>query len=310
MATAIAGVQAKNSEIKNVGIKAVAAFLVAKLTAHVIWGGILGSLGSVFAPSLVFRGSLVMVLSVYMVGVGLAMWEVHPFFRRFLIQTPRFLGKYIRATAKNGEMVAPAILGFLTVFIPCGITQAMMTQSLTSGSFINGATILGVFVLGTTPTFALIGLALTKIGEAVQKYLQKAAAIIVVGMAVWTFNTGLVMVGSPVNGQVIAREVYCGLAYCEEISDLTIASEVKIEINQDGYRTNHAVIKSGETIKVKLVNNGGAGCQQDFTIPSLNISKLVPPGSSAELEFVAPGPGVLAYSCGMGMYGGQFRVVE
>jgi uncharacterized protein len=311
LATAIAGVQAKNIQEKNIGLKAVITFLVAKLAVHIIWGGILVGIGTVFVPSIILRGSIVMVLAVYMAGVGLAMWEAHPFFRRFLIQTPGFLRKYIRNTARSGEMIAPALLGAFTVFIPCGITQAMMAASLTSGSALNGALILGVFVVGTTPTFAVIGLTLAKIGEAAQNYLRKAAAVIVVGMAVWTFNSGLVIVGSPINGQVITQGIYCGLAYCKDNSRSEAAvNDVNIEINQTGYKTDHDVILAGKTIKVNLVNSGGSGCQQEFTIPSLNISRLVPPGTKAELEFKAPEePGILAYSCGMGMYRGQFKVV-
>ena len=61
-----------------------------------------------------------------MIGNALRMFNVHPIFRYFSVEPPKFITRYIRRTAKGTDTATPLFLGALTVFIPCGVTQAMM----------------------------------------------------------------------------------------------------------------------------------------------------------------------------------------
>src|SRR3989344_3895809 len=146
----------------RVEVKEVLAFLAAKLVAYTLLGAGLGWLGAVLQMTPVSRAIFQGVVAAYMVGVGLAMLEVHPFFRRFLVSTPRFLGRWIRQQSKSERFFMPAVLGAATVFIPCGTTQAMMALALATGKPVWGAAVLGVFVIGTSPLFMVLGLAVAK----------------------------------------------------------------------------------------------------------------------------------------------------
>src|SRR3989304_143509 len=54
------------------------------------------------------------------------------------------------------KITAYTLLGALLVFIPCGITQAMMATALGTGSMAMGAALMFAFVLGTSPIFFIV----------------------------------------------------------------------------------------------------------------------------------------------------------
>ena len=46
------------------------------------------------------------------------------------------------------------------------------------------------------------------------------------------------------------------------------------------------------------------GCVRSFVIPSLGVEQILPVSGETRIELGTLPPGVLAYSCGMGMYTG------
>ena len=282
-------------------------FLVSKLAAYVVLGLVLGGAGAVLQFTPVTRAIIQGVVAVYMLGVGLSMLEVHPIFRYFIISTPRFLNKIIRNQSKSSEWFGPALLGLMTVFIPCGTTQAMMALAVGSGKPLSGAVIMGTFVLGTIPVFAVVGMAAAKLGE----NFRKIAAWSVVGVALWSMNAALVLGGSPISAQKAWAGVECIISYCGPTVAGVATNLVNVEIRSNGYKLDNPVIKAGSDITLKLENTTGNGCQQVFTLPKLGLNKIVPMGQKGVLAFKAPDkPGTLDFSCGMGMYRGQFTVVN
>ena len=145
------------------------AFLVAKLTAYTVLGALLGTLGSFFSLSIEFRAILQIAVAVFMVGTALNILEVHPMFRYFVIQPPKFLTRLVRKQSRSQSMFAPALLGAFTIFIPCGTTQAMMALAVASGKPIFGAAIMFAFILGTSPVFFYPWLLCNKIGGHVSR---------------------------------------------------------------------------------------------------------------------------------------------
>ena len=284
-------------------------FLISKLVAYTILGLILGWLGSKLQFSPQFFGWLQAIVAVYMLGVGLSMLGVHPIFRYFVIQPPRFLTRMVRNQAKAGTIFAPAALGAMTVFIPCGTTQAMMALAVASGNPVWGAAILGTFVLGTSPLFMGLGMAMSKLGDMFRERFLRYAAWVVVGMAVWGGNSAAVVLGSPVTIQGVLARAECAISYCEGQVAGMVSDRVTVEINKSGYSVSNSV-RAGDEVKMTLVNTDGRGCQQAVTIPSLGISKIVRPGQSQEISFKAPQkPGELLIACAMGMYTGSIKII-
>jgi sulfite exporter TauE/SafE len=289
-------------------------FLIAKLTAYTILGFLLGLLGSTFQLSLTAKIIMQFAVAIFMIGTALNILNVHPLFRYFIIQPPRFLTRLIRKESKSTNVFAPAILGAFTVFIPCGTTQAMMALAIGSGNPLYGAAILFAFVLGTSPVFFLLGYFATKLGDRLQQKFMKFAAFAIILLAIFNANNALALTGSNFTLDKIGSGLWCAVSYCDSSNNPApsgnAVSEANLAIESDGYNPSSLTVKAGSTVKLHLKNTNGAGCVQAFTIPSLGVQKIVAVGNSDTVTFTAPKkPGPVAFMCSMGMYRGVINVI-
>ncbi|HZE87202.1 MAG TPA: sulfite exporter TauE/SafE family protein [Methylomirabilota bacterium] len=292
------------------------AFLIAKLVAYTILGFLLGLFGSAFQLSFTAKTIMQVAVAIFMIGTALNILNVHPIFRYFVIQPPRFLTRIIRKESKSKSVFAPALLGAFTVFIPCGTTQAMMAFSIASANPLYGAAILFAFVLGTSPVFFLLGYFATKLGDAMQQKFMKVAAFAIILLAVFNINNAIALTGSNFTLEEIGTGLFCLVSYCDTNAIGTAKAvgqatdQANIMIESTGYNPDNLTVKAGSTVTLHLKNNGGAGCTQAFTIPSLGVQKVVPLGSSDTITFTAPNKtGQIAFMCSMGMYRGTINVI-
>ena len=310
--------QREEEKLKN-GLKSggnalpIISFLAAKLIAYTALGFLLGSLGSVFQLSITLKVIMQIAVGIFMLGTAFNILEVHPIFRYFVIQPPRFLTRLIRKQSKSQDIFAPAILGSLTIFIPCGTTQAMMALAIASGSPITGAAILFAFVLGTSPVFFVLGFFAAKLGDMFQQRFMRIAAFAIILLAIFNINNAIALSGSSLTLENISKNVWCTFAICESNAygkTSEINNNPTITIQSLGYNPNIINVKAGARVKLKLVNTTGTSCVQAFTIPSLGIQKVVPPGTTGEVDFTAPTtPGQIQFMCSMGMYRGVINVL-
>ena len=289
------------------------AFLIAKLIAYSVLGFLLGWFGSFFQLTTQIRAILLIVVAVFMVGTAFNILEIHPIFRYFVIQPPRFLTRLVRKQSKSQTLFAPAILGAFTIFIPCGTTQAMMALAIASGSPLLGAATLFAFVLGTSPVFFILGFFATKLGDIFQQKFMRLAAFAIILLAVFNINNAVALTGSKFTLENMSKNIWCVFTVCE-VGNTASVSQINnnptITIQSLGYNPNNISVKAGAQVKLKLVNIGGTSCVQAFTIPSLGIQKVVPPGSSGEVDFTAPSsPTQIAFMCTMGMFRGVINVL-
>ena len=286
-------------------------FLIAKLTAYTILGLLLGQLGSFFTLSITTRVIMQVAVVVFMLGTAFNILNVHPIFKYFIIQPPKFLTRLVRKQSKSQDMFAPAILGAFTIFIPCGTTQAMMALAIASGSPIIGAAILFAFILGTSPVFFILGFFATKFGDVLEKQFMKIAAFVLIILSVFNLNNAIALTGSNYTLENTVKNIYCTLWFCDAPNQNTTAvSETTITITSASYVPNTITVKRGTNVTLHLVNKDGASCIQAFTIPSLGIQKIVPLGSSGTVQFTTPNTvGQIPFMCSMGMYRGVINVI-
>ena len=299
------------------------AFLIAKLIAYTVLGALLGLLGSFFNLSIELRAVLQIAVAVFMIGTACNILNIHPIFRYFVIQPPKFLTRLVRKQSRSESIFAPALLGAFTIFIPCGTTQAMMALAVASGKPLYGAAILFAFILGTSPVFFILGYFATKLGDMFQAKFMKLAAISIIFLAIFNVDNASALLGSPLTlengaGTIgnFANGLWCTVSWCgkDGFGDRVqgkITANPTIYITATGYNPNTIIIKAGTKVTLHLKNTGGIGCTQAFTIPSLGIQKIVPTGSSDTLTFTAPSQaGTLPFMCSMGMYRGQFTIAS
>lgn len=288
-------------------------FLIAKLIAYTVFGFLLGSLGSVLQLSVSTQVILQVAVAIFMIGTAFNLLDVHPIFRYFVIQPPRFLTRLVRKQSKSSDLFAPAILGAFTVLIPCGTTQAMMALAIASGSATLGAGVMFAFVLGTSPIFFLLGYFTTKLGDTLHQQFLRVAAVAILFLALFNINNAIALSGSSYTIENMWSSFYCTVSYCygpTAVANAAVANDVTLHITESGYTPGNITVKAGQPVTMKLVNDNGQGCIQSFTIPSLNIQKVVPVGSSDTLSFIAPNtPGQVPFMCSMGMYRGVINVI-
>lgn len=298
---------------KTMGI--VIVFLIGKILAYTVLGLILGWVGSYFQMTVATRVALMIAASFFMIATALNLIDAHPFFRFFVIQPPRFLYTLARSQAKNVDWFAPFIVGTLTIFLPCGTTQAMMIQALQFGNPIVSASILLAFTIGTVPLFLLFGVLIQAASTVFTKYFAPIAAVLVFGLAIWNLSNAAALVGLDGTVRRAIRPLYCQIAFCDDLVGTTIIGTAEatttpvITINASSYTIDNPHIKAGSEVKLLVKNVRGGGCIQFFTIPKLGIEQVVPLGKDATITFTVPQEkGDLPFMCSMGMYRGKFIV--
>lgn len=287
-------------------------FLIAKLVAYTILGLILGWVGSVLQLSLTVKIIMQVFVAIFMIGTALSILNVHPFFHYFIIQPPRFLTRMIRRKSKSGDLFAPALLGVFTIFVPCGVTQAMIALAIASGSSLSGAAIMFAFVLGTTPIFFILGYFTAKLGDYFHQKFMRLVAFAIIILAIFNLNNSIALTGSSFTLENAWQNIVCTVSWCNletSAAGLTASNNVTITIDSNGYSPNRINIKAGEQITVNLVNKGGGGCAQAFTIPSYGIQRVVANGMTDKVTFTAPESGDVSFMCSMGMFRGSFHVI-
>lgn len=282
----------------------VVSFLIARLFAYTLFGFALGWLGEIVQPSLATKVVFQFAVALFMIGTALNMLNIHPIFRYFVIQPPKSLMKIVRNQSKSEHIFGPAILGACTVFIPCGATQAMMAYAMTTGSALTGAVTMFTFILGTSPLFFILGYSLRTVQASARANLNTITAIALILLALYNMNGALSLSGYTLTPSNVSS--------VKTSTDVPVVTSATIYFTPSGYITEPAAIymKGGSSVRIKLVNKDGAGCIQAFTIPSLGIQRVIPVGSTDEIQLTIPkGAATLPFMCSMGMYRGTINIL-
>ncbi len=302
----------------------IVAFLAAKLLAYTLLGFLLGLVGQVFQLSPYARAFLQIAIGIFMLGNALRMLNVHPIFRYFVFEPPAFLRRKLRKTAQGADdsLLTPFFLGFMTVLIPCGVTQAMMAVALSAGSPIEGAALMFAFTLGTSPVFFAVAYFATQLGAKVEKHFMRFAAVVVLILALVTIDSGITLAGSPVSFTrafnsilVPSQGVQAEAPSQGPIEPATSApqanpsssdgSVITVKVENYGYNPDVIHAKAGEPITLRLVSENVRSCSRAFVIPSLGLQQILPQTGEVEIEIPAQKAGTeMPFMCSMAMYTG------
>ena len=248
-------------------------FLGAKLVAYTILGFLLGGLGSVLQLTPLMQAIMQLAIGVFMVGMALRIFNVHPFFRYFIIEPPAFITRYIRRTAKTGadNAVTPLFLGTLTVLIPCGVTQVVMATAIASGSPTEGAAIMFAFILGTSPLFFALAYLATQLGRTLEARFMQVVAVIVLVLGLVSINTGLNLAGTPIlpRGLTSARPYPPATAGATPGTGQAVAlsgsqsagqgNRITINVTDYSYEPGQVQAPANQPLQLKLVTNNTYG---------------------------------------------------
>ncbi len=288
----------------------VSAFLIAKTIAYTILGFGLGWLGNSIQLSITAKLWLQAAAAVFMVLAGLRLFWPR-LFPWLVITPPASIRRAIRRHARSQTLIAPAILGFLTILIPCGTTQSMEVNAIATGSVVQGGLLMFAYTLGTAPLFFLVGI-MAKGSAHLQRRITVAAAVIVVSLGLYSFNGVLVASGSHFSWQyqtAALRYVLADSTESEAQSGLPVAAAQTIAVNSIGYDPNFLRVPAGQPVTLTLQTDGNAGCTSVFKIPSLKIERNLPATGKTVVTAKFDEPGRYVFSCGMGMFTGTIEAV-
>ena len=307
----------KNFSLKSFDVldwMPVAIFLGTKLIVHTILGFSLGMVGSVISLSLGVRLVFQILTALFMFATAMNLLDVHPIFRYIVFQPPKFLQRMVRNSSKSKALFAPFILGLMTIFIPCGVTQAMEVLAINSGNPVSGALILFFFVLGTIPLFAILGVATAKLSEGWYKKFTKIAAAALVIMTIYSLNGVLLVVNSPITLNKIVSPI--SNIFSKNSGSDSIQGEnnkvqrITIEVVNSGYRPNYFRVKKGIPVELTLSSNGTYSCALAFVFREFGINEFLRSTDSRTVTFTPTKTGKYTFSCSMGMYTGTMEVTK
>lgn len=303
----------ENSETnsKRHAMYATIVFLIAKLISYTLLGFISGAFGGLINIGGKVQTFMQLAAGIYMIVIALNLLEVHPIFRYAVIQPPRFLTKRVRNQSKSKDIFAPAILGAMTIFIPCGTTIAMETLAISSANAISGALIMFAFILGTMPLFLGLGFMTSVLGDKYKMRFFKVAAVLVFFLGIMSINGALTAFGFPLNFNSIKNA----------IADSTSSNngpKMSYETNQNptitvessGYTPKLISVKKGQPVTITLVGKDAYSCASAFRIPSLGIAVNLKSANDVEkITFTPKESGEIPFTCTMGMYTGVIKVL-
>ncbi|MCX5418038.1 sulfite exporter TauE/SafE family protein [Streptomyces sp. NBC_00059] len=299
----------------------VGAFLAGKLLSHTLLGTLLGVFGAALQPSPRTRAVLLIAAALVMLLFALDLMGVKAV-ARLVPRPPAAFGQLVRRKSKSGAKLAPALLGFATVLIPCGVTLSVELVAITSGSAVAGAAVMAGFVLGTAPLFAVLGYVFRQAGQAFSGRLGIVTGLVVLAVALWTAVSGLQAGGwyttvDTTTTPAAAAEPQPGRSAKPDMPALqgpvTIDAAGKQTIVltvTDFYEPTGFTARAGAPTTLILRGKDSGGCARAFTIPELGVQEIAKRDGDTRIDLGTRKPGKLLFSCAMGMQGGAIDFKE
>jgi uncharacterized protein len=174
-----------------------AAFHGGRIASYVIMGVAAAGLASLAAtvdPLLVGRSIISLAGGTAMVMAGLILLRVFPASilpQRISSPSGGFLAGPVKGLLQSLSMRSTVALGFVTGFLPCMLSWAMVIRAATTGSIIDSLPIMASFGLGTVPALFLTGLFASFLTVKMRVVGERIAALSIVVMGIILFWKGI-----------------------------------------------------------------------------------------------------------------------
>jgi len=284
-------------------------FNIGRIISYFILGGFIGWVGKALELSSLTLGILTMGVAAVMLVLGVQLTKISPRISAFSFSLPPSVAhlfgirKHHEKEYSHGNSM---LVGALTFFLPCGFTQAMQLYAMSTGSFLSGALIMSVFALGTTPGLLGIGGLSSAVRGAFAQYFFKFAGVLVIFFSIFNFSNGFNLTG------------WTFASFASETTAVSADPNVKLENGEQvvrmeqtayGYKPNQFTVQKGIPVKWIIKGEDLNSCSSSIVMPKLGIRKNLDYGENI-VEFTPEEIGVIKFTCTMGMYPGQFNVVD
>lgn len=286
-------------------------FNIGRISSYFLLGGVIGLVGKAFQFSGTTLGFLTIIVGVVMLFLGFQLTELFPRLMNISITLPSGISKALGIKNQHEKEYShynSIITGALTFFLPCGFTQAMQLYAMSTGSFLSGALIMGTFALGTAPGLLSIGGLTSVIKGTFAKKFFKFAGLVVIALAIFNISNGFNLTGITAK----LSSIRINNSTTDDGPSVKIENGVQtVNMTQtsSGYTPNKFTIKKGIPVKWIVNSTNPNSCAASLRSEKLDIHTFLKAGENV-FEFTPQETGTIPFSCSMGMYGGQFNVIE
>lgn len=286
-------------------------FNAGRITSYLIFGAVIGIIGSFFQLSGFNLGLLTVIVSLIMLLMGIQLTGISPRLENFKLTLPANLARVLRINQKKNDEYSnknAAFMGALTFFLPCGFTQAMQLYAMTTGNPLSGALIMGIFAVGTAPGLLGIGGLTSVIKGAFAQSFFRVAGIVVILLSLFNLNNGLNLTGY--NPRYFNFKNSNVFAAADTSVNLENGKQV-IRMTQDarGYNPNTFTVQKDIPVRWIIDSKDPNTCAASIVADKIGVQKLLHPGENV-IEFTPNEEGNIRFTCSMGMFSGTISVVK
>lgn len=267
-----------------------------RLVSYTLVGGIVGAVGSVFKLSNAAQAAIQLAAAIFMVMMALNLLDIGGL-RGVVPTLPAGLRTKLMGKGSRSSLV----IGLLNGLMPCGPLQAMQLCALSTGSWHMGALSMFCFCLGTVPLMLGFGLVSGRLNKRFARPMRVASGVLVLLMGMAMLSNGLNLAGIQLRLPGITA------------SDASVAIEniqvVESELDWRGYPD--ITVKAGIPVRWNIHAEAEkiTGCNNEMVIPALGLRVPLLEGDNI-VEFTVDAPGVIPYTCWMGMLRGTITIVD
>ncbi|MFA4891604.1 MAG: sulfite exporter TauE/SafE family protein [Candidatus Gracilibacteria bacterium] len=287
-------------------------FNAGRIISYVVFGALLGAIGSHLSLSLKFGPILVIVVSIVMILLAFQMLGFKAF-RSFQLTMPKFITRFVANESNFKGQYMPFLMGAFTFFLPCGFTITAQGLALISGSAVQGALIMLLFALGTLPMLLIIGLSSVKFSQKTHLFNKflKVAGWIVLFFALYNMNSQFNVLGLPSLSDLSINSTSLVTGDAEFPPIVDGKQILKMDASSSGYSPDYLKVKAGIPVRWEITDTGTGGCTSAIILGSLFDGEIaLTPGKVSVKEFTPQKPGKYKFSCWMGMVSGVIEVTN
>ena len=286
-------------------------FNAGRIVSFVVFGAVIGAIGSAVALKGSMLGFLTIAVGVVMLILGLQLTEIFPRITRGLT-LPSGLAKRLGINTRKEREYSHKnafLMGAVTFFLPCGFTQAMQLLAVSTGNPVQAAVIMGAFAIGTTPGLLTLGGLTSVVKGAFAQRFFRIVGVIVVAMALINFTNGFTLAG--LNRFLDSSKPMVNTAVQQESSEGSVILNTTFKLKEDIVPSTFTAKVGQKTTLVVDVKEDGQGCMSTIMIIGLDDTpQYLKKGKKIELTFTATKPGTYTIACAMGVPRGSITVTE
>lgn len=282
-----------------------ALFIAGRILSYALFGYVLGYFGKGLGYLTQFGSLLNIVVAVVLIIAGLDMLRLVSLSQ--ILDVLHIQPTKLFPTGNQSRKILGGafVLGFITYFLPCGFTISTQAYALTLGNPLLSSQTMVAFALGTVPSLIFITALSHVRTNAIYQYFLKVVGVIILAVGfsyVWsTLSLHGLSLTSGSN-----KDTFVGTS--AEMRDGK--QVVRMVATASGYSPNKFIVKKDIPVRWEIDGQEIYGCQGTLQSPQAGIQLTYLKEGENVFEFIPKEAGIINFSCSMGMFSGQFKVVE